>query len=551
MSNAPLAGKKVAVLVESEYIPYEIRAYREQFPALGAEVHFIARLWGQPKQTFVSDVDTPAATLEETQKKLEWMDVDIDLTKTDPSRYDAVIMCANYTSVRSRYFEAPEGTPVDPMLVRTSPAVQFFAKAMRDQRIVKGALCHGLWILTPVPELLAGRKVICHNVVLADVANAGALYTPSPTNIVVDGDLVTGQAGHDVDKFIKAIAAAMLERGGTSAAPPADPVAEFAAEVHRRRAAAGTAPAPSPGGGFVSHPGPKKILLFLSEWGYWGEELIGPLDTFDAVGYTVDFVTPTGQRPTALSASMDPEFVDPPLNRRITLPEVAQKVREINGTGPNRSERSKRLDHPISLRELMPERPYYAEPNFVRKMEAYNRALDAVQERLAAYDAMIIVGGSGPMVDLAYNLRLHDVILSFYRMGKPIAAECYGVTVLAFAREVEHRQSIIRGKRVTGHCLEYDYKDGTGFEGPHFVDGSYKGFGEGGRYINFGPPFYPLEFILRDATAPDGQYIGNFGHETSVIVDFPFITGRTTPDSYLTGQKVVEVLEHGLRRYGW
>ena len=66
----------------------------------------------------MSDVDTPSATLEETQKKLEWMDVDIDLTKTDPSRYDAVIMCANYTSVRSRYFEAPEGTPVNPMLVQ-------------------------------------------------------------------------------------------------------------------------------------------------------------------------------------------------------------------------------------------------------------------------------------------------------------------------------------------------------------------------------------------------------------------------------------------------
>jgi hypothetical protein len=60
-----------------------------------------------------------------------------------------------------------------------------------------------------------------------------------------------------------------------------------------------------------------------------------------------------------------------------------------------------------------------------------------------------------------------------------------------------------------------------------------------------------LEYILRDATGPDGAYIGNFGHATSVIVDFPFITGRSTPDSYLTGQKLVEVLEHGLTRYGW
>jgi len=60
---------------------------------------------------------------------------------------------------------------------------------------------------------------------------------------------------------------------------------------------------------------------------------------------------------------------------------------------------------------------------------------------------------------------------------------------------------------------------------------------------------HPLN--LRDATGPDGAYIGNFGKETSVIVDYPFITGRSTPDSYLTGQKMVEVLDKGLRRYGW
>jgi hypothetical protein len=57
--------------------------------------------------------------------------------------------------------------------------------------------------------------------------------------------------------------------------------------------------------------------------------------------------------------------------------------------------------------------------------------------------------------------------------------------------------------------------------------------------------------MLRDATGPDGQFHGNVGHATSVIVDFPFITGRSTPDSTQTGEKLVEVLEHGLRRFGW
>jgi putative intracellular protease/amidase len=287
----------------------------------------------------------------------------------------------------------------------------------------------------------------------------------------------------------------------------------------------------------------------LSEWGYWGEELLGPLETFDAAGYHVDFATPTGRRPVALAPSKDASYIDPPLNRPVTIEEVARKVRELDDTSASRSEQSKRLDRPINLSELMPERPYWSEPSFVRKMEAYHRALDRAQEKLTAYDALLLVGGSGPMVDMVNNQRVHDLILSFYRADKPIAAECYGVACLAFARNIEDRKSILWGKRVTGHCLEYDYKSGTGFEGPHDVDGRNRGFGDG--YINFGPPFYPLEYILRDATGPDGAYVGNFGHATSVIVDYPFITGRSTPDSYLTGQKVVEVLEHGLRRYGW
>ena len=179
----------------------------------------------------------------------------------------------------------------------------------------------------------------------------------------------------------------------------------------------------------------------------------------------------------------------------------------------------------------------------MRKLEAYNWALEAAEQQIERYDALLIVGGSGPIVDLANNQRVHDLILGFLRADKPVAAECYGVTCLAFARDMNLRQSIIWGKHVTGHCLEYDYKDGTAF-----VEAR-------GRFLNFnmGPPPYPLEFILRDATGPDGGYHGNFGHPTSVIVDYPFITGRSTPDSILTGQKMIEVLDGDppLRRWGW
>ncbi|MBW4496304.1 MAG: type 1 glutamine amidotransferase domain-containing protein [Oscillatoria princeps RMCB-10] len=273
----------------------------------------------------------------------------------------------------------------------------------------------------------------------------------------------------------------------------------------------------------------KKILIILSEWGFWGEELIGPLETFDKAGYEVTFATPTGKRPVALPPSMDPNYIDPPLGRSVTSQEVADKVKAIDS--------SPRLDNPVNISEIMPEMPYFSSSSLIRDLESYYKAIDkAEKEFLSQFDALVIVGGSGPIVDLANNQRVHDIILSFLRREKPIGAECYGVACLAFARELENRKSIIWGKHVTGHCKEYDYHDGTGFMGTDF---------------NMGPPPYPLEYILRDATGPDGAYIGNFGKETSVIVDYPFITGRSTPDSYLTGEKMVEALEKGLKRYGW
>lgn len=288
----------------------------------------------------------------------------------------------------------------------------------------------------------------------------------------------------------------------------------------------------------------RKILIILSEWGYWGEELVGPLETFDAAGYQVDFATPTGARPTAITPSMDATYVDPPLGRPVVSQEMADKVRQLNDSS------NPRLNNPKSLRDWLPERPYWSSPKFIREMEEYYSRLEEIRANdLPQYDSILIVGGAGPMIDVVNNYRVHDLILGFYRLDKPIAAECYGVPCLAFARDIGDRKSIIWGKHVTGHCLEYDYKDGTGFEGNHAADGSNKGFGDG--YINFGPPFYPLEYILRDATGPDGQYHGNVGHPISVIVDYPFITGRSTPDSYATGQRLVEVLEQGLRRYGW
>jgi putative intracellular protease/amidase len=277
----------------------------------------------------------------------------------------------------------------------------------------------------------------------------------------------------------------------------------------------------------------KKVLTVLSEWGYWAEELVGPLYYLDNAGFDVTFATPKGKRPRALPPSLNSDYIDPPLGRQVTTEENARRGREID--------ESYRMEKPLNLSSWLPERPYVCDPLYLRKLEDYNAALDTVQKDLASYDCLLLVGGSGPLIDMANNSRVHDLILSFIKMDKLVVAECYGVSCLAFARDWNDRKSILWGKHVTGHVLEYDYKDGTGFLNTD---------------INIGPPPYPLEFILRDATGPDGGYHGNLGRRTSVVLDWPFLTSRSTASSYLCGEMIVKILtsegrEHNDYKTNW
>lgn len=275
----------------------------------------------------------------------------------------------------------------------------------------------------------------------------------------------------------------------------------------------------------------KKILVCLSEWGYWGEELVGPYDVLIERGYELDFLSPTGRKPPALPPSMEEGYLDPPLGKVVTDEHYARRTREIH--------ESNLLDNPISLADWFPAMPYFNSPDFGHGLEAYYSRREACWQDLEKYDALLLPGGSGPMVDMVNNERLHDVILGFLKQDKLIAALCYCVTCLAFARDWTDRKSIIWGKHVTGHAREYDYKDGTGFMREEVAG------------VNFGPPFYPLEYILRDAVGPDGQYHGGVGRRISTILDYPFLTGRSTQDSKFVGEMMVEVLENGLRRFGW
>jgi protease I len=198
-----LQGKAVAVLIDTEYIKDEVEHYQKFFSNLGARVDFLSLLWGAKEKKIICDI----TDADNPERQIHTMVVTKDVKDYKPDDYAIVLVAANYVACRLR--EIPPMHSLGSIEeLGTPPAVRFFAEAMRNKQIVKGTLCHSLWLLTPVPELLKGRKVTCHTVVLADVHNAGAIFVPDPTHVVTDHDLVSARAVADLELYTDALLAA-------------------------------------------------------------------------------------------------------------------------------------------------------------------------------------------------------------------------------------------------------------------------------------------------------------------------------------------------------
>ena len=134
----------------------------------------------------------------------ETLTVNKDVADANPNDYAIVLCAANYVACRLREIP-PMGNLGSVEELRSPSAVRFMASAMMNPFIVKGFLCHALWLMTPCPELLKGRKVICHTVVLSDVLNAGAVFVPDESHVYADRDVVTGRSAADLDIYCNKI----------------------------------------------------------------------------------------------------------------------------------------------------------------------------------------------------------------------------------------------------------------------------------------------------------------------------------------------------------
>ena len=197
MSSGALDGKKIAVLIEADYYEPEIWYYQRRFVEEGAEVHFLTRLWGQERLTFNGhEWRVPF----EVDRSFE--DIDDETLRS----YDAVIVPSGMVADRLRYTEDVAKLP---------PATEFLKRAFAEPGILKGIICHGMWLVAPVPELVRGRPVVVHNNLHGDAVNMGAIYTDA--DVVVDDDLVTARTGGHCHLFARRIIELLAERSAVPA----------------------------------------------------------------------------------------------------------------------------------------------------------------------------------------------------------------------------------------------------------------------------------------------------------------------------------------------
>src|SRR5882757_5330335 len=180
-----LTGRTIAILMETDYVEPEILYYERRFAEEGARVEFLTRLWGEDELTFIGHEYQVPRTV---RGDLEAVD---DAALAD---LDVLIVPGGMVSDRLRYSE-----DVD----TDAPAVTLLRRAFASPGVLKGVICHGMWLVSTMPETVAGRRVTCHNNLIGDVRNMGAVYTDQ--DVVVDGDLVTGRSADVCHLFARTI----------------------------------------------------------------------------------------------------------------------------------------------------------------------------------------------------------------------------------------------------------------------------------------------------------------------------------------------------------
>ncbi|MFB2969252.1 DJ-1/PfpI family protein [Aerosakkonema sp. BLCC-F183] len=188
---------KIGVIIEEHFDATEYRRFNEFFPERGYEVEYISHLWGNESLKFGSNPENDQIEFHVTVTK--------EINDVEPSEYKGIICIGAYAMDRLRY-----QVSVKKGQKNQAPAVAFLRKAISEENVKLGTICHSLWLFCADRDLLEGRKVTCAHNIICDVENAGGdvVYDGDVTaDLVIDGNLITGKHPGVVDEFMEAFVA--------------------------------------------------------------------------------------------------------------------------------------------------------------------------------------------------------------------------------------------------------------------------------------------------------------------------------------------------------
>jgi putative intracellular protease/amidase len=94
---------------------------------------------------------------------------------------------------------------------------------------------------------------------------------------------------------------------------------------------------------------------------------------------------------------------------------------------------------------------FLQDKKFSTMLENTKKVSDLAEED---FDAIVVVGGQGPMFTFKTETSLQDTFLKFYNKGKISAALCHGTSLLLYLKNNNNNKPIIQGKKMTGFTNE-------------------------------------------------------------------------------------------------
>ena len=230
------------------------------------------------------------------------------------------------------------------------------------------------------------------------------------------------------------------------------------------------------------------------ETGYYLNEFGVPAKALVDAGYELVLATPKGNAPQVDKKSVSTDYFDGDEAKMQSIQRFVASLPDINDTA--------------SLSEIL--------------------AGD-----LSQYEAVFIPGGHAPLIDLANNPEVGEILRHFNKQGKPTAAICHGpITLLsAQVQPNSYYQAIKEGEKASANNWIYD-----GYKMTIFSDPEERVFESSleGKKLKFYPAMAMEKAGGNMAFASEWQ--------PNVVVDRELITGQNPFSDKLLAEKLLEML---------